>query len=239
MTSAQFLHNVSLFASFSADELEPLVQRFVTRKYRANEHIFAQGSPGYSLYIVKTGLVAIETTNSEGETQIIAYYGPGQAFGEFGLLDGLPRSAGAVATERSELMMLTRPEFFMYLEQHPNVAINLVVLLSRRLRFAMQRTEDEVIETSTPVVRLAQLLADFGDRYGHDGEDGIQLPLRLTQGELAGMMGCPRSAAEAALAQLCQQGLVESHGLQMTIHDLEGLRTFSEAEPPGNSPQAA
>jgi CRP-like cAMP-binding protein len=224
MIGAQFLHNVSLFASLSVEELQPLAQRLISRKYRKNEQIFAQGSPGYSLYIVKSGLIAIEITNNMGETQVIAHYGPGQAFGEFGLLDGLPRSAGAVASERSELMILTRPEFFMYLERQPNVAINLVVLLSRRLRFATQRTEDDVIDTATPVVRLAQLLVDFSDRYGDASDEGIQLPLRLTQGELAGLMGCPRSEAEAALDDLRQKKLVETRGLQMTIHDLEGLR---------------
>lgn len=224
MTGAQFLHNVSLFASLSLEELQPLAQRLISRKYRENEQIFAQGSPGYSLYVVKSGLVAIEVTDNAGATQVIAYYGPGQAFGEFGLLDGLPRSAGAVAVERSELMILTRPEFFMYLEHQPNVAVNLVVLLSRRLRFATQRTEDEGFEAASPVVRLARLLVDFGDRYGDANADGIQLPLRLTQGELAGMLGCPRSEAEAALGELRQLGLVETRGLQMTIHDLEGLR---------------
>ena len=227
MAGVQFLHNVSLFANLSTSELEPLAQRFITRKYRADEQIFAQGSPGNSLYIVKSGLVSIEIIDQTGGAQAIAQYGPGQAFGEFGLLDGLPRSAGAVARERSELMILTRPEFFMYLEKSPDVAINLVVLLSRRLRFAMQRTEDEIIDTAPPLVRLARLLVELVERYGNQQDDDLLLALRLTQGELAGMMGCPRSEAEAALATLREKGLIDTHGLQMTIHDLPGLRVVA------------
>jgi len=228
MAGIQFLHNVSLFANLSTSELEPLTQRFITRKYRPDEQIFAQGSPGNSLYIVKSGLVSIEIIDQGGESQAIAQYGPGQAFGEFGLLDGLPRSAGAVARERSELMILTRPEFFMYLEKSPNIAINLVVLLSRRLRFALQRTEDDIIDTAPPLVRLARLLVELVGRYGDQHEDTLQLALRLTQGELAGMIGCPRSEAETALATLREKGLVDTHGLQMTIHDLAGLRAVAE-----------
>jgi CRP/FNR family transcriptional regulator/CRP/FNR family cyclic AMP-dependent transcriptional regulator len=226
MAEVHFLHNVSLFASLSTSELEPLSQRLISRRYRAGEGVFEQGSPGNSLYIVKSGLVDIIVAEASGHSRALAQIGPGQVFGEFALLDGLPRSAGAVAHERSELLILTRPEFFMYLEQHRAVAINLLVLLSRRLRFAVQQTGQD--ETQVPaLVRLAHLLADFGDRYGDPVEGGVQLSLRLTRGEMAGMMGCPRSEAEAAIETLQDRGLIEMHGLQMTIHDLEALRAIA------------
>jgi CRP/FNR family cyclic AMP-dependent transcriptional regulator len=226
MTGTFFLQNVSLFANLSASELEPLTKRLIARRYREGETIFEQGSPGNSLYIVKSGLVDIEITNPEGDTQIVAQCGPGQVFGEFALLDGLPRSAGAVACARSELLILTRPEFFMYLEQHPTVAINLLILISRRLRFTMQRAEHEEEDAST-LARLARVLADFGDRYGYRQDGDVQLSIRLTQGEVAGIIGCPRSEAEAALESLHQQGILEMRGLQITIHDLVKLRAMA------------
>ena len=226
MVGVHFLRNVSLFADLSTDELEALAQRLMARKCRGGEHIFEQGSPGNSLYIVKSGLVGIVVTDSAGKDRMIVQYGSGQVFGEFGLLDGLPRSAGAVACERSELLMLTRPEFFMYLEQHPSVAISLLVLLSRRLRFTVQRTEHEHDITS-PVTRLAHILTSFGERYGDRDELPLKLSLRLTMGELAGMIGCPRSEAEAALETLQQKGLVARRGLQMTIHNLDELRAVA------------
>jgi CRP/FNR family transcriptional regulator, cyclic AMP receptor protein len=218
-----FLHNVSLFANLSTSELEPLAQRLVVRRFRPGEHIFEQGGPSNSLYIVKTGLVQIIVVDKDGHNHMVAQFGSGQVFGEFALLDGLPRSAGAVACERSELLILTRPEFFMYLEQHPTVAVNLLVLLSRRLRFALQQTEHEEVSL-TIVNRLAHLLYDLAERYGVSEDGCIQLSIRLTQGEIAGMIGCPRSEAQAAIEQLQQQQIIEVRGLQMTIQNLEGLR---------------
>jgi CRP/FNR family cyclic AMP-dependent transcriptional regulator len=226
MNGIHFLRNVSLFADLSTDDLEALAQRLVARKYRSGEHIFEQGSPGNSLYIVKSGLVSILVADKTGESHMIAQSGPGQVFGEFGLLDGLPRSAGAVACERSDLLMLARPEFFMVLEQHPSVAINLVVLLSRRLRFAVQRAGHDQ-EITSPLARLAHVLADFGDRYGDQDDVKVTLSLRLTMGELAGMIGCPRSDAEEALEILQQRGLVARRGLQMTIQNLDELRAVA------------
>lgn len=227
MTGTHFLHNISLFANLSDTDLEHLAQRLVTRKYREDEPIFTQGSPGSSLYMVKSGLVDIVVTDSEGQSQTRAQFGPGQFFGEFSLLDGLPRSAGAVAHERCELLILTRPEFFMYLEQHPAVAINLLTLLSRRLRFATQRSE-EVRRSVSPLSRLAQILTQFAERYGYRQDGKIHLEIRLTPGELAGLMDCPRYEAETALETLRNRGLVEPYGLQMIISDLEGLHGVAQ-----------
>jgi CRP/FNR family cyclic AMP-dependent transcriptional regulator len=225
MPGLHFLHNVSLFASFSQSELEPLAQRLVSRKYRNGEQIFGQGSPGNSLYIVKAGLVEIAVTGSDGKPQTLALFGSGQVFGEFALLDGLPRSAGAIARERSELLVLTRPEFFMYLEQHPTVAINLLVLLSRRLRFALQRAEHE--PSMSVLASIARALVDFAERYGTAENGGILLSIRLTGGELAGIVGCPRSDTETALETLHEKGLIDVRGLQFTIHNLDGLRAVA------------
>jgi CRP/FNR family cyclic AMP-dependent transcriptional regulator len=232
MAGVHFLHNVSLFANLSASELEPLAQRLIARKYREGEPVIQQGSSGGSLYIVKSGLVEIVVTGPDGSEQALARFGPGQVFGEFALLDGLPRSAGAVARERTELLMLARPEFFMYLEKHPAVAINLLVLLSRRLRFALQQAEDEA-DAAAPVVRLARLITRLAERYGKRENGAIRLSIRLTLGELAGLIGRPRSDTEAAFETLRQAGVVDMRGLQMTIHDLEKLRTMDSTEPSG------
>ncbi len=230
MSGVHFLHNVSLFANLSRAELEPLASVLITRRYREDEEIFAQNSLGSSLFLVKSGRVSIVVDDPEGHRQTVAQFGPGQAFGEFGLLDGLPRSAGAVALERSELYILSRADFFMYLEQHPSVAINLVVLLTRRLRFVMQRTEDES-DTAPVEQRMARLLVDLGDRYGYAEGDDIHLPIRLTQGELAGMLGCPRVTTSNALKLLQDQGLITLRGLQIVLHDVPGLRTLEAGQP--------
>ncbi len=224
-----FLRNASLFANLATSDLEALAERLVPRRYNAGDHILTQGSPSSSLYIVKSGRVAIIVTGAAGDAQPVAEFGPGQVFGEFALLDGLPRSAGAVARERSELLVLDRPEFFMYLEQHPAVAIKLLVLLSRRLRFTLQRTED----TASPVssqTQLAGVLVRLAERYGQPDGDGLRLPMRLTQGELAGIMGRPRSETERALTALQQQGVIEMRGVRMTICNLAALQGLAAAQ---------
>ena len=225
MSIEQFLRNVSLFANLTAAELEPLARRLVARRYEPGARIFSQGSPGNSMYIVQSGLVDAVLTFEDGTERVLAQFGPEQFFGEFGLLDGLPRSATMVAREPSELLKLERTEFFGILEMYPAVSIKLLVLLSRRLRFALQTAEP--LDAVPLPIRLAQVLVQFAERYGDHDESRIQLSLRLTRGELAGILGCPRSDAELALAVLDDQGLIGVRGLQLTIYDMAGMRAVA------------
>ncbi len=219
----EFLLNVSFFANLTTQQLEPLAQRLVARKYRGGEEIFRQGSPGNCLYIVRSGLVDVVVERGD-QSRVLAQFGPRQVFGEFGLLDGLPRSAGAITREHSELLILSRSDFFLYLEQHPSVALNLIVVLSRRLRFAMQRTERGADLAEEPLLRLARLLVNLSERYGDVGDGAVRIPLRLTLGEIAGMMGCPRVEAETAMETLRSRRIVDWHGLTLTILDLKRLQ---------------
>ncbi|HML25045.1 MAG TPA: Crp/Fnr family transcriptional regulator [Aggregatilinea sp.] len=228
MSTEQFLRNVSLFANLTAAELEPLARRLVTREYEPGAVIFSQGSPGNSMYIVRSGLVDAVLTSEDGSERILAQFGPEQFFGEFGLLDGLPRSATMVAREPSDLLKLGRTEFFGFLEMYPAVSIKLLVLLSRRLRFALQTAEP--LDAVPLPVRLARVLVQFAERYGDHDESRIQLSLRLTRGELAGILACPRSDAEQALAALDDQGLIGVRGLQLTIYDMVGLRAVASVD---------
>jgi DNA-binding IclR family transcriptional regulator len=91
----------------------------------------------------------------------------------------------------------------------------------------MQRTE-VAHQSVSALSRLARILIQFAERYGYCQDDKIRLEIRLSPGELAGLMDCPRLEAQTALETLQKRGLVEPYGLQMTISDLEGLRGVAQ-----------
>jgi hypothetical protein len=70
-------------------------------------------------------------------------------------------------------------------------------------------------------------LTQFAERYGYRQDGKIYLEIRLTPGELAGLMDCPRIDAQTALDSLHQRGLVDTQGMKMIITDLEGLRAIT------------
>jgi CRP-like cAMP-binding protein len=99
------------------------------------------------------------------------------------------------------------------------------------LRFTLQRTEHQEEITVSPLAKLADMLLHLTERYGHLEAGDSQLELRLTRGELAAMIGCPRSQAEEAINTLESKNILSMRGTKIAIHDLEGLRQITQAQP--------
>lgn len=223
MSSAHLLRNVSLFAQVSEDELEALASEFVIQDYRRGQTIFQQGSITSSLYIVKSGSIQITSFNPTGEVIYVGLYGPEQYFGEFSLLDGLPRSGEAVSLVHSELLVLNRPAFFRFLDSHPVVAIKLLVMISRRMRFAESAVEQSIV--MSPDEKITRLLIDIGERYTTtSGEAVSRLSLRLTSDDLAGLSGVTRDVASNTVNDMRVAGIIEVERTHIVAADIPKLR---------------
>ena len=98
MSSIDFLKQATLFKGLTEQELQTLSADFVQREFRAGQAIFHQGDPGHMLYLVESGQVRIFVNGIDGhETSVVLYGRPGEIFGELAIIDGLPRSASAIA----------------------------------------------------------------------------------------------------------------------------------------------
>ena len=211
MSYTHLLRNVSLFAALGEGDLEDLAAEFVEQRFVRGQVIFPQGSATNSLYIVRKGGVEVTSFNRDRSVAWRGAFGPEQSFGEFALLDGLPRSGEAVAQQNSEVLVLDRGAFFRYLEHHPAVAIRLLVTIARRMRFAESAVEQPV--SLTPEQKIAQLLIDVADRYPTAPADADPGPLtgialRLTADDLAGLSGVTRATAGQVVEALRQVGIV-------------------------------
>src|SRR6266700_3599804 len=134
------LARVDLFSTLDKKELQELARSSQERSYKAGTTIFSQGDTGVGLYVVKSGKAQIIQGNDPDKAEeVIATVGPGDVLGEMALLDDLPRSATVVALEDVVALLLPVWEFRGFLRGHPDVAIKLLGVLSRRLRKAEQR----------------------------------------------------------------------------------------------------
>jgi CRP-like cAMP-binding protein len=216
------LTQVGLFAELPAEALAGLAPSLRRRRYPKGQVIFFQGDPGASLCLIETGRVKIALTTPDGREFVLALLGPGDYFGELSLLDGEPRSADAIALEACQLLLLQRDDFLRCLSAHPSVAIRLLAALSRRLR----RTDQLVQEAAFLDVpaRLARVLleqAQSADAAGGAQPAGAG---RLTQTELAGMIGATRESVNRWLSYFERQGLIRRQQGRITIVRPEGLR---------------
>lgn len=224
-TQPAILSQVTLFHALTSDERQALATCLRRRHYAKGQIIFVQGDPGTSLYLIDSGRVKIVLTSDEGKERVLAILGPHDFFGELALLDGEPRSADAVAQEPCQLWLLQRADFLRYLETRPQVASLLLAVLSRRLR----RTNQVVQEAAFLDVpaRLARLLLELAEEPGQPGAGGGVIAARLTQSELAGLIGATRESVNKWLGYYERQGLIRCQRGQILVRQPQGLREYS------------
>jgi CRP-like cAMP-binding protein len=220
MPKVAILRNVPLFAGLSDPDLEALAGSLGTRTFAKGMIIFHQGSLGHTLYIIESGKVRIFLLSESGQESTLNIYGPEDVFGEFSLLDGLPRSAGAVAMEKTVTYALSRADFLRHLEACPQMAVSIMQVLTARLRFTTEQAKS--LAFLDVYGRVAMRLLDLAGRYGMEKE-GIKLDLRLTQAELATWVAATRESVNKVLGAFRDQGLIAVEGQTITILDPDGL----------------
>jgi len=221
MSRVSMLRNVPLFAGLSDQELEVLAGSLGRRTFGKGMIIFHKGSVGQTLYIIESGKVRIFILSESGQEISVNVYGPGDVFGELALLDGLPRSAGAVVMEKTVTFTLHRDDFLRHLEACPHMARSIIEVLSTRLRYTTAYAE--TLAFLDVYGRVAAKLLELADRYGVK-KNGIEIDLRLTQAELATWVAATRESVNKALGTFRDQGLIKVEGQRITILDLPGLK---------------
>lgn len=101
--------------------------------FAAGEAIFLEGEAGREMFIIESGEVEIVRRSGDREVRL-ALLGPGDFFGEMGVLEELPRSTTARSVGESRMLSIDAPTFDRMLQEHPELAIRLLRRLSAQLR---------------------------------------------------------------------------------------------------------
>jgi CRP-like cAMP-binding protein len=214
------LRNVPLFAGLADEELENLTASLGRRTFAKGMVIFHKGALAQSMYIVESGQVRIFALSESGQQITLNIYGPGDVFGEFSLLDDLPRSAGAMAMEKTVALTLHQSHFRQQLESSPHMMWSIIQVLVARLRFTTEHAES--LAFLDIYGRVAMRLLDLASRYGTE-KKGIEIDLGLTQADLATWVAATRESVNKTLRTFRDQGLIAVEEKKITILDVKGL----------------
>jgi CRP-like cAMP-binding protein len=218
---ADALGRCFLFAGSSAGERTVLASLAHRRRYPRGQTVFREGDPCTGLYVVEEGRVKVRVTSSEGRERILALLGPGDVLGELAVLDGEPRCADVVAHEECTLIFLGREEFREFLGRHPEASARLLHLLARRLRRADLQLHDAAFYDVRG--RLASALLRLASEHGEHGEGGVLCP-RLSQTEVAHLIGATRESVNKWLRRFQRMGLLRRWGGRWLLLDPDRLR---------------
>jgi CRP-like cAMP-binding protein len=218
--AATALAKVALFTDLTPSDLHSLAACLRRRRYARGETVFLRGDPGTSLCIVESGRVKLSLSSAEGREVVVDLFGPDEFFGELALLDPAPRSADAVAVEPSVLLLLQRDEFVRCVEARPSVALRLLTVLTRRLRRDAEQMHDAAfLDVSARLARaLLRLAGDEAD------ERGLPTTPRLTQSDLAGVVGTTRETLNKWLTLFEREGLIRREKGRIALLRPDDLR---------------
>ena len=136
----EFLKHVALFQDLDRKSLEAIANAAVEQSYTPGQEIVRQGDTGVGAFIIKKGRVEA-VQDRAGHQHKLAELKTGEMFGEMALLDEFPRSATVRAIEPTTCLGIQRWHFKGILESHPQIALALLPVLTKRLRNAEREDE--------------------------------------------------------------------------------------------------
>lgn len=197
-------------------------KRTVMREVRRKEVLYLPGDAGDRIYLLKRGVVKISGLLEDGREVILALLKRGEVFGEEAVLDDARRDHMAEAYEDALLCIINRSDFMEVMRRYPDMAFKVTKLLGLRLRTFRMRVETLLFKGAP--ARLAQTLLELAGEHGVKDATGILLPLKLSQTDLANLIGVTRESVNLALADFRRQGLVEMQGRTLRLLDPAALR---------------
>ena len=211
--STAMLRSVPLFASFAEEPLRTLTTVVTRRSVTRGTIIMAAGDPTDSLYIVLSGRLKVMMSDADGKEVILTIIGPGEFFGEMGLIDDAPRSASVIAIEPCELLAITRRDFRKCLAENVEMSMAVMRGLVRRLREADRKIGS--LALLDVYGRVARLLLDMAETV--DGQKMVTK--RLPKQDIAKMIGASREMVSRVMKDLQVGGFIEMRGSTIVLRD--------------------
>jgi CRP-like cAMP-binding protein len=213
---------VPYFAGVGSVGLKRIEQEAHRRSYQAGAPIFNEGEECAGFHVVLDGLVRIYRVNPEGRLHTLSLLRPVATFNEVAAIDGGPNPFNAVAVTSVEVMILSHDCLLSLMSSERTLLANYVQALAHVNREYIERLEDMTFR-SIPS-RLAKLFlheTTYADQIA-------ETPTKLTQEEIAAILGTTREVVGRALRGLLNAGLLRKKGRQIYVTDRLGLEYLAE-----------
>jgi len=215
----EFLKGILYFSDLGLAELESIRKLVFEKTADRAEMVLLEGEPAAHLYFVASGVVKVFKTSAEGKEQILSIVRPGESFNDVPIFDGGPNPASARAMGPILLYGIKKNDMEAILRDHPQIALNIIKVLARRVRHLVSLVED--LSFKHVIGRVAKIL------FEHIGGEVGRGP-RLTQQEMAAMAGTAREVVGRSLKALEEEGAIKLDRHRIIITDKEALQNIME-----------
>ena len=213
----------ALLRGLAERDLQQLGERLHGKIFPANTPLMTAEQPGEAIYFIASGAVKVHAEQADGRDVLISILGPGEVVGEMSAFAPSQRSASAHTLDAAKLYWTERATFQRWLKTIPLLACNLAEIMAARLRHA--NTQIQTLAALDTEGRVARQLLSFAERYGQPGaDDGVYIPIRLTQGDLAALVGATREHTNKILVSYKARGYLSTNqSYHFTLHNPRAL----------------
>jgi len=221
-THAHTLAKVPIFSGLSEEEFGFLMQRFVPRRFSADEIVFSEGEPCAGLYVIASGHVRLYKSSAEGREQVLSIDGPGTSIAEVPVFDGGKYPASCATIDDATLLFISKQDFQALCLAHPQIPLKVLRVVGARLRRLVGIIEE--LSFTTVRQRLISLIVRLAETTGKSSHDGLRFELTKSHQDLAAELGTVRELVSRNLSRLQAEGLLEVDGRQIVVKDLAALK---------------
>ena len=218
-----FVGTMDMFRGLDKDALGRMAAVASCRKTKKGEIFFCENDPGNGFYVMMSGRVKVFKLSAEGKEQILHIFGPKEPFGEVPVFSGKNFPANAQALEAGWVLFFPRERFVDLIRKHPEMALNLLAVLSLRLRNFTATIENLTLKEVPG--RLAAYLMSLNREQQGKG----RVELKISKGLLANVLGTIPETLSRIFAKLSDMGLIRVNGPVIHLLDEEGLADLADA----------
>jgi CRP/FNR family transcriptional regulator, cyclic AMP receptor protein len=223
--SLTVLRALPIFEMLDDECLKPLTRVATLRQIPRHTVVLHDGDRTDNIYFVISGALKVQISDEEGREVILSMLGPGELFGEMGVLDDHPRSATVLAVESSQVVVIGQADFKQCLVDNPDVSLFIMRSLTKRLRQADRHIES--LALLDVYGRVARVLLDAAETV-----DGRQVVTRkLSKQDMAKMIGASREMVSRVMRDLLADGLVTERDGQLILLDVAGFKRHGLQRP--------
>lgn len=211
---AEFIKTIPYFNGLSQPALDSLGKYIFQRSAERGEMLLFEGEPAETLYFVAAGAVKVFKTSHDGKEQILQIIRPGESFNDVPVFGGGVNLASAEAMGKVVVNVIKKSDLEAIIGEYPQVALNVIHILSRRIQQLISLVEDLSFRQVTG--RVAKMLLEYADGGEHP---------RLTQQEMAAVIGTAREMVGRSLKTLEEEGVIKIDRHRIIISDIEALKS--------------
>jgi len=218
------LKKTPIFRNLSDRNIRAIARLSSIETFSKNTAILRESQKAVTgdFYIIRKGRVKVSRIGTQGREIIFTELKAGDSFGEMAIIDRQPRSANVITLSDTEMVVIKGPDFLKILKAYPAIALNLLKIMSRRIR--RSDTQIKSLSLMNSVGRIATALTQIADIYGKKKKGALEISSPPPLKEIAALSSTSAATVSRALRSFSLSGFVKRVGKKLVIHDYDNFK---------------